>query len=376
MNMNDLLARQRMKYANHYLEEAKKSSDELSRKFSYDKYQEVHTFIQLCLHEINISLSLSNDISLINESHIYKEELKRMNHDTFKKTKKEKPQLTLYKQNMSNYIVLDLETTGLKKDSKIIEIGMLKVKDNRIVDQYSSLVNPKMKLSNKIVELTGITDEMLIHQPVIDEIKNEIAVFIGDDVILGHNVSFDLSFLLKIVDYKKTIYLDTLYYSQKAFTGIKNHKLSTLVKILHLNCNQHRALADCIATKDLYDAIINMTGGIENLYKENKYHGSPQINLKIVNDIIIDKKNLLYNCHYMITGIFEHMSEGTIQCIMKRYDAYEEKSVNKKLNVLIVGKNPSGKGKSVKLKKAEEKISHGQMIHIIYENDFYQLLDY
>ncbi|MGN1183352.1 MAG: hypothetical protein ACI4SR_10135 [Faecalibacillus sp.] len=89
MNMNDLLARQRMKYANHYLEEAKKTSDELSRKFSNDKYQEVHTFIQLCLHEINISLSLSNDISLINESHIYKEELKRMNHDTFKKTKKE-----------------------------------------------------------------------------------------------------------------------------------------------------------------------------------------------------------------------------------------------------------------------------------------------
>ena len=95
-----------------------------------------------------------------------------------------------------SYIALDLETTGLEpKKEKITEIAALKVEHGQITGRFVTLVNPKRPLTERVVELTGITDDMLKDAPVIENIIGEVLGFIGDLPLLGHNIRFDYSFL-------------------------------------------------------------------------------------------------------------------------------------------------------------------------------------
>lgn len=94
-----------------------------------------------------------------------------------------------------DYVALDLETSGLNpSENQIIEIGMAKVCDGEITETYSRLLNPKEKLSQRIVELTGITDEMVAGQPHVSEVIDEIVSFIGIcrfwDIILYLTIHF------------------------------------------------------------------------------------------------------------------------------------------------------------------------------------------
>ena len=97
---------------------------------------------------------------------------------------------------IDSYIALDLETTGLEpKKEKITEIAALKVEHGQITGRFVTLVNPKRPLTERVVELTGITDDMLKDAPVIENIIGEVLGFIGDLPLLGHNIRFDYSFL-------------------------------------------------------------------------------------------------------------------------------------------------------------------------------------
>ena len=97
---------------------------------------------------------------------------------------------------MRDYTVLDLEMTGLSaKTDKIIEIGAIKVRDGRVTDTYGTLVNSGQPVPERIRELTGITGEMAAAGEPEDEAVAFLLDFIGEDVIVGHNVRFDYSFL-------------------------------------------------------------------------------------------------------------------------------------------------------------------------------------
>ena len=99
------------------------------------------------------------------------------------------------KRIIKDYCVLDTETTGLSaRTDEIIEIGIVKVRDNKIVDRYSQLIKPKKKISRFITDLTGITNEMVKGKPSILEVEDEFLSFIGSDIIIGHNTSFDIRF--------------------------------------------------------------------------------------------------------------------------------------------------------------------------------------
>ena len=97
---------------------------------------------------------------------------------------------------VKDYVCVDIETSGVRvKWDKIIEIGAVKVRDSKAVDTFSELINPGLKLSPYITELTGITDEMLKDKPFIEKVLPRFIEFTGDDVIMGHNIMFDYSFL-------------------------------------------------------------------------------------------------------------------------------------------------------------------------------------
>lgn len=163
------------------------------------------------------------------------------------------------KQIIDDYCVLDTETTGLDAyRNEIIEIGILKVRDNQIVNRYSQLIQPQYRIPSFITSLTGISNEMVRGMPTILEVREEVLDFIGDDIIIGHNTSFDIRFLSAA--FHQTLphhYMDTMQFARKVYPELSRHRLSDLTAYLHLTNNEHRALADCISTKELYDAIKN-----------------------------------------------------------------------------------------------------------------------
>jgi len=162
---------------------------------------------------------------------------------------------TYVRKITNNYCVLDIETTGLSwQEDQIIEIGILKIRNNKIVNRYSQLINPQIKISSFITQLTGITNEMVENQPLLEDIAQDVFHFLEDDIIIGHNTSFDLNFIANHFQKDlKNEYIDTVRLSQKVYPQLPHHRLSDMVEYLHLSHNEHRAIADCIATYELYE---------------------------------------------------------------------------------------------------------------------------
>ena len=160
----------------------------------------------------------------------------------------------------NDYTVVDIETTGFKiGDDSIIEIAALKIRAGKTTDEYNTLIYKAEALSPTITKLTGITKEMLLAGIPIEKAMNDFLDFLGDDIILGHNVDFDIGFLsLEAEKMSKALcndYVDTLYISKTIFPNV-SHKLSDLVKMLGIDEGaHHRALADCYHTYRLADKI-------------------------------------------------------------------------------------------------------------------------
>ena len=165
---------------------------------------------------------------------------------------------------LNSYIALDLETTGLHpKNDRITEIAALKVIDGKITDRFVQLVNPGRKLDERIVELTGITDEMLADAPFIEEIMPKLIEFAEDFPLLGHNIRFDYSFLKQwAVNHKRTLSLnayDTLKIARKCLPAEQSKKLEDLCEYFGVSReNAHRALDDVIETKQIFEKLLTL----------------------------------------------------------------------------------------------------------------------
>ena len=291
------------------------------------------------------------------------------------------------KQLIDDYCVLDTETTGLSAYyDEIIEIGILRVRNNEIVDRYDQLIKPNFDIDDFITALTGITNDMLEGMPSIDSVKTDVLSFIGDDIILGHNTSFDMRFLNE--GFKTQLsnqYMDTMQFARKLYPELKHYSLSDLTDYLGLHNNEHRALADCIATKELYDAVktrmVEKNLVIEDLWPASGSHGGKGIDIKAIkpDEVVVDKDGFFYNRHVVFTGKLEKMLRKDAMQIVVNLGGVLDNSVTKQTNYLILGDNDYNailKGeKSSKHKKAEKLKLEGQDIEIIDERTFYDLLE-
>ncbi len=159
-----------------------------------------------------------------------------------------------------NVTVFDLEATGLytSRGDRITEIGAVKLSGNKLCGIFQTLVNPGRKIPDKIVEITGITNEMVAGKPVISQVLPLFADFIGDDMLVAHNAKFDMSFLhyeLKECGIDKNFdTFCTLLASRKEVKSSANFRLSTLKNHFNLKPmgNMHRALSDAYVTAQLY----------------------------------------------------------------------------------------------------------------------------
>ena len=154
-------------------------------------------------------------------------------------------------------MVFDIETTGFSPvQNRIIEIGAVKVRDGKITDRFESLINPGRKLDERIVQLTGITQEDLKIAPDIAEVLPSLLSFIGDDVLLGHKILFDFSFLKRAAVNQHLTFekrgIDTLKLARRFLPELESKRLTSLCEYYGIAYDAHRAASDAVAATELY----------------------------------------------------------------------------------------------------------------------------
>lgn len=160
---------------------------------------------------------------------------------------------------LSDYTIVDIETTGLSplKD-EIIELSAIKVRNNTIMDKFSSLIKPDGIINPFISSLTGITNEMVKDAPDLKSTLLSFKQFLAGDCIVGHNINFDYRFLKHNIEKHlgATIdnkLLDTVKLARKFCPNLPSYKLSNLAKHFNIStAGHHRALKDCEITYNVY----------------------------------------------------------------------------------------------------------------------------
>ena len=184
--------------------------------------------------------------------------------------------MCLYNQNLreckgrsligfpDNFCVVDIETTGLNPiTDSIIEIGAIKFEGGVMVDSFDSLLQPDSKhynyyVSSFITNLTGITNEMLEKAPPTYEVIEDFYRFLGDSIIVGYNVNFDVNFLYhnfeRVLDVPLTNdFIDILRMAKRLYPEMAHHRLGDMVCRFGLvNEHAHRALSDCEVTAECF----------------------------------------------------------------------------------------------------------------------------
>ena len=131
---------------------------------------------------------------------------------------------------ITDYVVFDVETTGFSpRNDKIIEIGAVKVRDNKIVDELSSLIKIDFELPSIIKTLTGISDEDLFYGEPEKETLEKFVSFIGQDYLIGHNVKFDINFVSAGINrHLDNEYFDTMTLTRRIFKNWPHYRLKDL----------------------------------------------------------------------------------------------------------------------------------------------------
>ena len=164
--------------------------------------------------------------------------------------------------NQENYVVIDIETTGLQDSDQIIEIGALRIEGGKINERFSVLLKNEKPLPPKITELTGITDEMLAKDGIgTREAIEEFRKFCGESELVGHNLQFDLrflqsSFIKNGMPIMRNSTIDTMRIARKNLDCNEGYDLKTLAKFFSVEYdNLHRALEDCLLTYKIFEKL-------------------------------------------------------------------------------------------------------------------------
>ncbi len=286
------------------------------------------------------------------------------------------------------YVILDLETTGLFPDlDEIIEICCLKIKDDTIISKYSTLVKPNDEILPFITKLTGITNEMVKNSPKLKNVLPKLIEFIGDSYVIGYNVNFDINFIYDntfhiLKKHFKNDFIDIMRFARKLYPNLKDHRLNTVCEYLKIDLsNHHRAEFDCLMVLECIKSIREYITKNNIDYIELFKYKSPEQRLSTLtpNTQEFDETHILYNSHCVFTGKLEKMER--IKAMQKVIDfgGICDKSVTKNTNFLIVGSlkysSSVKNNKSKKIVKAEELIEKGQDLTIISEEVFYDIID-
>lgn len=307
-----------------------------------------------------------------------------------------------------DYTIIDIETTGLdSRADYIIEIGAIKYRGGKEVARFSRLIKPdvyhvvypeRMKSGNYvfveghyvqyvgdfITELTGITNQMLLHGEEEREVIGDFAAFIEQDVLVGHNVHFDVNFLydacLNIGMIMKNDFVDTLRLARRILPELPHYRLMDLAAFYQIDYSHaHRATQDCEITahvlSGLHETCLKRYGS--ETYLLPKKYQQDYVRLK---DIHSDAEthdvfHPFYQKVCVFTGTLERMKRREAMQKVADIGGINAQSITKKTDYLIVANNAYEEGsKSTKFKKAEAYAVDSGKPLIISEDKFYELL--
>lgn len=293
-----------------------------------------------------------------------------------------------------NYIVVDTETTGLDpRFDSIIEIGAIKIRNNKIVDSFNTLIKPDRTrnsgyVSSFITDLTGISNDMIEQDGISEfEAMKQINDFIKEDILVGHNVNFDINFLydsfINHLEIPMTnSFIDVLRIARKQLKELKKHRLVDLMKHYSLSSdNQHRAKEDCYITDNIFNHLkkdVKDTVGLEEFKKSMKYYSKKlSANEVVTEKTKFDEDNLCFGKYMVFTGKLEMVRAEAMQ-LVKDLGGIPQNNVTSQTDYLILGDltySANIKGNSTsKQKKAEKLKLNGQGIEVLSETVFYDML--
>ncbi len=178
------------------------------------------------------------------------------------------------------YAIIDIETTGGSfKTGRITEIAVYLHSGAKLIDSYTTLVNPEVPIPPFVVKLTGITDKMVSVAPTFSEIAKEVQTFTAGAVFVAHNANFDYNFIRE--EYRRLGMefrrkrLCTVQMSRRAFPGLPSYSLDKITHELGIKLNgHHRADVDALATLKLFEKILEVQS-LKTLFED--YVGLPDL---------------------------------------------------------------------------------------------------
>ena len=240
----------------------------------------------------------------------------------------------------TTFVVFDLETFGLNSHkNEIIEIGAIKLKGTRIIDTFSSFVNPNKIIPKKISELTHITQDMVDNAPTIEDVLPKFLEFTKDAVMVAHNSAFDMGFIRRDakkylgIDYKPAV-IDTLQMARDLYPDLKGYNLDRLNKTFKLSLeNHHRAIDDAQSTAKLFIMFLEkyIENGVVNVEDMN---GAFPLNIQkqATRNIVVIAKNLTG-----LQNLYRLVSESHIDYYGSKKPRVLKSRVDKLRDGLIVG---------------------------------------
>lgn len=272
----------------------------------------------------------------------------------------------------STYAVIDVETTGLDptRDS-LIEVAAIKFEDCKEISSFSSLINPGVPVDTFITNLTGITNEELATAPDARSVLQKLYNFIGDDVVIGHNVHFDINFLYD--NFEKFLgkafsnnFVDTLRLSKRHYKKANSYKLSHLANYLNITIDtSHRALADCYTTNALYLKLREEANNPVDYEKE------------LLDTLVFDESNPFYQKRIAVKGLPKLYSFAFMKAVSKKCQAKLSDIFYSSCNYIIFSKYTYEryvKGEfSENFIKADELVSKGTLT-VLSEEEWCRML--
>ncbi|USS93797.1 exonuclease domain-containing protein [Fructilactobacillus ixorae] len=299
-----------------------------------------------------------------------------------------------------NYMVLDIETTGLNPvDNDIIQISAIRYIDDKPVKTFNHYVQPQNdEISPKIYSLTGISNDDVKSGLSLNDALTELEVFYNSNMkpaIIGHNIDFDITFLTqKGVNISEITIEDTLLMAKQAQKDLSlpNNKLETLKDYFGIKNGSHNSLNDVKTTAIVYQKLrdkgykpkkITTKKSSENKSNPYGYYMRSKVTKSsAIGQAILEKSNKsakkLNDLNFAITGNLFELSRDDAKKAIENKGGIFKSGMSSKVNYLVVGvedKNVVGEdGKSTKMRKAEELIAKGYPIKMINEDQFLELL--
>ena len=314
----------------------------------------------------------------------------------------------------TDFVVVDTETTGLDPSCcEIIEVAGIKYSNGFEIGRFSELIQPRdyypareddddyclinnekvVFVDSFITELTGITNKMLENTRPQINVFSDLRSFIGDSILIGHNVNYDVNFLYDAFKYYLGIeftndFIDTMRISRKLLKEeLLHHRLRDVAAYYHIpQSGEHRALKDCETTYACYSCQLNQVieryGSIEtfaSLFRKKASNSGRYAKSIVRTCDEIDEDSPIFGKEFVFTGTLDKMVRKEAMQIVVNKGGLCGDSVTKKTNYLVLGNNDYcfsiKNGKSNKQKKAELLKLSGIDIEIISENIFYEMIE-